>query len=80
MTEHNNVFGYRDLYDAVIRVETKVDERLNSLDSKVDNLTSRQDRLEGRFDAFGGILKWLGLPGLAGFIAFLLWQAGVILQ
>jgi len=59
-----NLIGIRDVFEAVARLEGKVDTRLNTLDAKVDDLASRQDRLEGALS----LVKWLGPAGLVGLV------------
>ena len=66
MSEGNgsNIIGIRDVFEAVARLEGKVDTRLNALDAKVDEVASRQDRLEGGLS----LVKWLGPAGLVGLV------------
>lgn len=64
MSESTNLIGIKDVFEAVNRLEGKVDSRLNALDAKVDTLTSRQDRLEGAIS----LIKWLGPAGLVGLV------------
>jgi tetrahydromethanopterin S-methyltransferase subunit B len=61
---NTNLIGIKDVFEAVNRLEGKVDSRLNALDAKVDTATSRLDRLEGAIS----LIKWLGPVGLVGLV------------
>lgn len=60
----SNLIGIKDIFEAVNRLEGKVDSRLNALDAKIDAVTSRQDRLEGALS----LVRWLGPAGVIGLL------------
>ena len=60
----SNILGLKDVYEAILRVEAKNDQRFNALESKVDLVSSRQDRLDGALS----LVKWLGPAGVMGLI------------
>ena len=61
---NSNLIGIKDVFEAVNRLEGKVDTRLNQLEGKVDTIASRQDRLEGGLS----LVKWLGPTGLVALV------------
>lgn len=64
VTPPSNLIGIRDVFEAVARLEGKVDSRLKSLEDKVDLVSSRQDKLDGALS----LVKWLGPAGVIGLI------------
>ena len=77
MSEHDtsNVIGVRTVYDAVLRLDGKLDameqkfnQRAESTDTRVDDVIRRQERLEGRLEGSFGMVKWLGPAGVAAVI------------
>ena len=64
MSDGSNLIGIKDVFEAINRLEGKVDSRLNALDAKVDAVSARQDRLDGALS----LVKWLGPAGVIGII------------
>ena len=75
----DNVIGVRTVYDAVLRLEGKVDQTSSRLeaqldahkeaiDSEVAGVKSDLTYLRGRIDGSLGLLKWLGPAGVAGVV------------
>lgn len=64
MSDGSNILGIKDVFEAVARLEGKVDSRLNALEGKVDDVARRQDRLDGALS----LVKWLGPAGVLGLI------------
>ena len=62
--EPGNVIGIRDVYNAVIRLDGKMDLRIGEVTSRVDRVESRQDRNDGRLD----MIRWLGPAGVVGLV------------
>lgn len=65
MTEGGgNIIGIRDVFEAVQRLDAKIDARFTGLENRIDRVESRQDRNDGRLD----MVKWLGPTGLAALL------------
>ena len=64
MSDGTNVIGIKDVFEAINRLEGKVDSRLNALEAKVDQVSARQDRLDGALS----LVKWLGPAGIVGLL------------
>lgn len=60
----SNLIGIKDVFEAINRLDGKVEARLTQLETKVDLVSSRQDRLDGALS----LVKWLGPAGLVGLI------------
>jgi hypothetical protein len=73
-SEGGNIIGIRDVYNAVIRLDGKWDEKFEVVAARIDRVESRQDRNDGRLD----MVKWLGPTGIAALILGLLVMSGVI--
>lgn len=67
-----NLIGIRDVYEAVARLDSKIDARFTGLEKRIDRVEARQDRNDGRID----MVKWLGPTGIAAIITGLLFMAG----
>jgi len=80
MTEHDNgnFIGVKAVYDAVLRLEGKVDNVSGRLDNEIGAVTGRMDRLEGRLEGSFQVIKWLGPSGLAALVLGTLVMTGVI--
>lgn len=61
---NSNLIGIKDVFEAINRLDGKVDARLQQLETKVDQVSSRQDRLDGALS----LVKWLGPAGVIGLI------------
>lgn len=86
MTEPgDNIIGVRTVYDAVIRLEGKLDglegrvnSRSEATDSRIDGVMLKQERLEGRLEGSLGMIKWLGPTGVAAVLFAIAKAAGFI--
>jgi hypothetical protein len=72
--DNGNIIGIRDVYNAVIRLDGKWDEKFEVVTSRIDRVESRQDRNDGRLDT----VKWLGPTGIAALVLGFLVMSGVI--
>lgn len=83
--ENSNVIGVKTVYDAVLRLEGKVDglegrfaERVEKIDTRVDAVMLRQERFEGRLEGSLGMVKWLGPAGVVAVIFGVAKTAGLL--
>lgn len=69
-----NIIGIKDVFDAVARLDSKIDARFTGLENRIDRVESRQDRNDGRID----MVKWLGPTGIVALILGVLVMTKVI--
>ena len=85
----DNVIGVRTVYDAVLRLEGKVDQTSSRLEAQLDahreaidtevaTVKSDLTYLRGRIDGSLGLLKWLGPAGVAGIVLAAAKSAGLL--
>ena len=85
----DNVIGVRTVYDAVLRLEGKLDSSLGRLESEFDihkaevtaelqAVRTEQTYQKGRMDGSLGMVKWLGPAGIAAVIIGAAKAAGLI--
>lgn len=81
----DNVIGVRTVYDAVLRLDGKLDameskfnQRAELTDSRVDDVIRRHERLEGRLEGSFGMVKWLGPAGVVAVIFGVAKAAGLL--
>lgn len=74
----SNVIGVRTVYDAVLRLEGKVDGQSARFDAEIDALRKDHTYLRGKIDGSIGMVKWLGPTGVIATILGFLLMAGVI--
>lgn len=85
----DNVIGVRTVYDAVLRLEGKVDQTSSRLEAQLDAhreaidgevaiVKSDLTYLRGRIDGSLGLLKWIGPAGVAGVIVAAAKATGLI--
>jgi hypothetical protein len=65
---NGNFIGVKAVYDAVLRLEGKVDGQSARLDTEIDAVKSRMDRLEGRLEGAMGLVKWLGPTSIVALV------------
>jgi hypothetical protein len=61
----DNIIGVRTVYDAVLRLEGKVDAQSSRFDAEIDIVKTEQTYLRGKIDGSLGMVKWLGPSGVA---------------
>jgi hypothetical protein len=75
----DNVIGVRTVYDALLRLEGKVDQMGSRFSEELDEhrstnadaldaVRTEQTYLKGKIDGSLGVLKWLGPAGVVGVI------------
>lgn len=75
----SNVIGVRTVYDAVLRLEGKVDSHAQRIEQELDahkiqvaeevtNVKTELTYLKGKIDGSLGLLRWLGPAGVAGVV------------
>lgn len=81
----DNVIGVRTVYDAVLRLdgkleamESKFTQRAEQTDVRVDDVIRRHERLEGRLEGSFGMVKWLGPAGVVAVIFGIARATGVL--
>lgn len=74
----DNVIGVRTVYDAVLRLEGKVEAASNRFDAELDTVKQEQTYLRGKIDGSLGMVKWLGPTGVAAVIVAVAKGAGLL--
>lgn len=74
----DNIIGVRTVYDAVLRLEGKVDLQSQRLDNELDTVKSRIDRLEGRLEGSIAVVRWLGPTSVVALIIGIAKMIGAI--
>ena len=74
----SNVIGVRTVYDAVLRLEGKVEAQTTRFDAEIDIVKTEQTYLRGKIDGSLGMVKWLGPAGLVAAILGAAKSAGLI--
>ena len=59
-----NAIGIKSVYDAVVRLDGKLEARVGTIETRIDRIEGRMDRNDGRLD----MVKWLGPAGVAALI------------
>lgn len=76
--DNSNVIGVRTVYDAVLRLEGKLDEQSRRFDTDIDLVKTEQTYLRGKIDGSLGMVKWLGPTGVAAVILALAKSANLL--
>lgn len=85
----SNIIGVRTVYDAVLRLEGKVDSHTQRLEAELDAhkvhvteevsaVKSDLTYLRGKIDGSLGLLRWIGPAGVAGVIIAAAKGAGLL--
>lgn len=85
----DNIIGVRTVYEAVLRLEGKLDGSLARVDAELEKhreqlaaevgaVRDRQNYLEGKLAGSIGMVKWLGPTGVAALAVALARVAGVL--
>lgn len=74
----SNIIGVRTVYDAVLRLEGKVDAQTVRFDSEIDIVKTEQTYLRGKIDGSLGMVKWLGPSGVAAVLFAAAKAAGLV--
>ena len=74
----SNVIGVRTVYDAVLRLEGKVEGQSARFDGEIDALRKDQTYMRGKIDGSIGMIKWLGPTGIVATLLGFLVMAGVL--
>lgn len=85
----DNVIGVRTVYDAVLRLEGKLDNATTRFDSELDAhkqtvaseleaIKNEQTYQKGRMDGSLGMIKWIGPTGIAALIIGMLVMTGIL--
>lgn len=87
--DSSNIIGVRTVYDAVLRLEGKVDNQSARLDAQleahreavnaeVENVKTDLTYLKGRIDGSLGLLKWIGPAGVVGVLVAIAKTVGLL--
>lgn len=74
----DNIIGVRTVYDAVLRLEGKVEAASNRFDTELDIVKQEQTYLRGKIDGSLGMVKWLGPTGVAALVIVVAKGAGLL--
>ena len=85
----DNIIGVRTVYDAVLRLEGKVDQNTSRMEAQLDSHREQVDAevasvkseltyLRGKIDGSLGLLRWLGPAGVAGVLIAIAHASGLL--